>query len=609
MADFSTFLQDLKSKVDISDIVKRRVNLKQNGNGRFLGLCPFHNEKTPSFNVNDNDGYFKCFGCGESGDVFNFVEKTEGYSFIESVKHVCDVSGVEMPQFNKTNEDKEKQTSKSNVLEILESTCNYYQKMLLSEEGLVAINYLKKRKISKNAVKFFKIGYSPKSGIVDYLIREGFKKEDIVKAGLARLNDNGELYDFFRGRLMFPITNAMGRVIAFGGRFLGDYKKYKTGKYLNSPETEVFKKSEVLFNLKEARRCFKDSVHKSIIVVEGYMDVVSMWDFGIQNAVAPMGTAMGAYQLGMVWKFIDEPILCFDGDDAGKLAAWKTTLNILPNIENAKSANIVLLPENMDPDDILKKYSIEKFIQLVDGMLPLSKFVWNYEFLNNNGGTPERLSRLEKTLNDHAEIIKDVSVKKNYQYFFKNMIWENIRSNKKQINNNGGYLNKNYKKGTGVENNINFTFEKRDILNQSVLLLFFINFPKYAPAFISECNECFTNKALLDIYSFVVNLSLDNEAIVSAEVIKQLNSSKYKNVVDKICSSNAEFYLKNIKNADDDQIIEFVENIINNIALEKREKLLSSLIIKEYQMSNLDLEKIEKLEKEKESILEELSSK
>ncbi|MGB1361573.1 MAG: DNA primase [Alphaproteobacteria bacterium] len=422
MAVDSRFIEDLKSRLTLSNIIGRKVKLTRKGN-RHLGLCPFHGEKTPSFNVTDDKEFFHCFGCGEHGDAISFVQKTEGVTFMEAVSILANEAGMKMPVL--TQEEVQKQETRASLYEVAESACQYFQKELVSNSGKQAYEYVQQRKMTQETLMEFRIGYADNgTGIIEHLKSCGFDEQSIIDVGLANRGNNG-MYAFFRDRLMFPITDIRGRVIAFGGRFMGDAKEKGVGKYINSPETPLFDKSRVIYNLKNARKSSYDM--GKIIVCEGYMDVIALHQAGFPYGVAPMGTALTEEHIMQGWKSVDVPILCFDGDEAGQKAAQRSVERICPILTAGKSVKIAFMPDGLDPDDVIKQQGVDRMAGILDDAKPLVDYLWETAVANNPASTPEELAKLEKHLKDIAFSIGDKNVSSNYLSAFNDLIFNNFK--------------------------------------------------------------------------------------------------------------------------------------------------------------------------------------
>ena len=362
------FIEDLRQRVPLSDIIGRRVKLIRKGR-RFSGLCPFHSEKTPSFSVVDDDGFYHCFGCGAHGDAISFLREMDGLDFMESVERLADMAGLAMPK--STNIDPAVTRQRKAAFDILEETTKFFEARLRADEGRDAAHYIKQRGLDAATVKNFRLGYAPRSGLQAVLASKGFSDDDMILAGvLGKSDPDGRLYDYFRDRVIFPIENRQGKVIAFGARALGDAQP----KYLNSGDSPTFSKKAVLYGWVQAREAVRRKL--PLVVVEGYMDVIAVQRSGIAAAVAPLGTALTPEQIALLWKLHDEPILCFDGDAAGQRAQLRALERILPLLEPGRSARLAMLPAGKDPDDVLGESGPEGLRKILGSAQALVDVMW-----------------------------------------------------------------------------------------------------------------------------------------------------------------------------------------------------------------------------------------
>ena len=366
------FIEELRARTTLSDLVGKRVKLVPKG-GRLAGLCPFHSEKTPSFYVNDSEGFYHCFGCGVSGDAIGFLRESDGMDFMEAVRYLADVAGMAVP--NNAPQNSEKAEQRKQAIDALEFAAQFYQTNLDSPVGKGASEYIRSRGLDAHIVSQFMLGYAPRSGLYPSLQQRKFPKELIVQTGLAGISErDGQPYDYFRDRLMFPIQNRQGRVIAFGARALGEAQP----KYLNSPEGPTFSKKAVLYGWTQARALLRQGL--PLLVVEGYMDVIAVSASGVAAALAPLGTALTEQQIQLVWKLHTEPILCFDGDAAGQKAASRAIERILPLLEPGRTVRIASLPSGQDPDDILKSEGEEGLRRVLSAASGILDSLWQRKF-------------------------------------------------------------------------------------------------------------------------------------------------------------------------------------------------------------------------------------
>jgi DNA primase len=404
------FLDEIRARVPVSEVVRQKVKLTKQGR-EWRGLSPFNAEKTPSFYVNDQKGFFHDFSSGKHGDGIGFLMESEGLSFPEAVTKLAAMAGVPLPV--ESREDREREQKRASLTEVLDWAAQYFQKQLAGPQGREARDYLARREISQAAQAHFRLGYAPpgRHALRDALAAKGASVEAMIAAGLLIHGDDIAVpYDRFRDRIMFPICDRAGAPIAFGGRALA---KDAQAKYLNSPETELFHKGLTLYNIHNARKAAHES--GTVVAVEGYVDVIAMTAAGFPYAVAPLGTALTADQCALLWRMADEPILCFDGDKAGFKAAHRAIDTALPLIGAGKTLRFVLLPGGQDPDELLRSGGAGALAQAMAAPLPLVEALWRREVEGRPLDTPERRAGLERRLREVAGEIKDATLRRHYE--------------------------------------------------------------------------------------------------------------------------------------------------------------------------------------------------
>ncbi|UPJ57783.1 DNA primase [Bradyrhizobium sp. 192] len=404
------FLDELRARLSVSEVVGKRVKLKKAGR-EWKGLSPFQQEKTPSFYVNDQKGFYHDFSSGKHGDIISFVMETDGLPFGEAVERLASMAGLALPA---VTPDAARQEQRRRTLhDVMDLAATYFAETLASRVGAKARGYLADRAVSPATQLQFRLGYATpdRFALKEHLGKLGVSVEDMVETGLLVAGDDIPVpYDRFRDRVMFPITDMRGRVIAFGGRAL---EKDVPAKYLNSPETPLFHKGDNLYNHQTARKATHDG--SALIVVEGYVDVIAMVTAGFAGAVAPLGTALTESQLALLWKMADEPILCFDGDRAGQKAAYRAADLALPFLAPGKSLRFALLPEGQDPDDLVRSGGRGAIEEVIAAAKPLAEMIWSRELEGGNFATPERRAALEARIKELANGIRDEVVRRYYR--------------------------------------------------------------------------------------------------------------------------------------------------------------------------------------------------
>lgn len=415
MAFPDSFLEEIRNRVPLSGVVGRSVRLIKRGR-EFTGLCPFHNEKSPSFTVNDDKGFFHCFGCGAHGDVIGFTMRNNGLAFPEAVEQLAGEAGLEVPRVRP--EDREKADQVATLGKAMEEAAKWFQAQFHGDAGREGRAYIQKRGLKPDTIERFRLGYAPQSrtALKEAMLARGIPEPLLVESGLLiKPEDGGPSYDRFRHRVMFPIGDRRGRIIAFGGRALDPDAP---AKYLNSPETPLFHKGRNLYNHAIAREAARES--GTVIVVEGYMDVIALAQAGIDHAVAPLGTALTEEQIALLWRLSAEPILCFDGDNAGIRAAMRAADRALPLLEPGHSFRFAILPGGQDPDDLVKAQGRKGMDEVLAAALPMADILWRKETEGRQLDTPERRAALEAALmGGVAGQIKNPAVQNHYRDHFR----------------------------------------------------------------------------------------------------------------------------------------------------------------------------------------------
>lgn len=429
------FLDELRARVPVSDVIGKRIKLTRAGR-EYKGCCPFHHEKTPSFYVNDQKGFYHCFGCGVHGDVIRFLTDHDNMAFMDAVEQLANQAGMQVPR--PSPEEQKKFQRQMSLYDLMEAATKFYEAQLHRAENRKILEYLLTRGISLETIKSFRIGYSPEGeGLINHLKKADYKTESIVEAGLYKESERkaGETYPFFRNRVMFPVTDLQGRVVAFGGRVLPESYGGPAGKsapkYINSPETAIFHKGRNLYALSRARKAIGDG--ETVIVVEGYMDVIALAQGGFKAAVAPLGTALTESQIEEIWRVMPDgaraPVLCFDGDTAGQRAAARALDRALPILRPDHSVRFAFLPSEHDPDSLIKDEGSAAMQRVLDGAIGMFEMLWQEETKGRDFTQPEAKAGLRASLVKKARSIPDQTVQEFYIHQINQKIEEVFLSN------------------------------------------------------------------------------------------------------------------------------------------------------------------------------------
>lgn len=431
------FLEEIRARVPLSDVIGKRMKLTRAGR-EYKGCCPFHNEKTPSFTVNDQKGFYHCFGCGAHGDVVGFLMNHDNMAFMDAVEQLAGLAGMQVPK--PTVAEQKKFQRQMSLYDLMEHTAKWYAAQLHSMENKRILDYLITRGLSLETIKAFNLGFAPQDdkGLQQSLKNAGYTIEAMKEAGLFRdsQRQKGEVYPFFRGRVMFPVLDFQGRCVAFGGRVLpeshGGPPDKSAPKYINSPETEIYHKGRMLYGLSRARKVIGDG--ETVVVVEGYMDVIALWQAGFKGAVAPLGTALTENQIEEIWKTMPEdartPVLCFDGDNAGQRAAARSLERILPILKPDYSVKFAFLPEQHDPDSLIKDEGVAAMNKVIDNAIGIFDMMWAEESKGRNFSQPEAKAGFRTALEKRAKQIANMTVQEFFVYEINQRINELFLSNK-----------------------------------------------------------------------------------------------------------------------------------------------------------------------------------
>ena len=427
----SGFLDELRSRLSLSQVVGRKVmwdRKKSNqGKGDMWAPCPFHHEKTASFHVDDRKGFYYCFGCHVKGDAISFVRETENVGFMEAIQMLASEAGMVMPE--RDPQAQEKSDKRAILFEVMEKAVRFFRMSLGTSAGAQARAYLEKRGLDPNTLNRFEIGFAPNdnAALRTALEGQGVTLEQLIETGMSATSDDGRPpYDRFRNRIMFPIRDGRGRCIAFGGRAMDPNAR---AKYLNSPETILFDKGRNLYNLGPARAAVgKDH---SLIVAEGYMDVIALSQGGFEGAVAPLGTAVTEDQLHLMWRIAPEPIIALDGDKAGIRAAHRVIDLALPHLRSGQALRFAMMPAGQDPDDLLRSGGPEAVKQVLEAAQPMVQLMWAREIEGQTFDSPERKAALDKRLFEKTSQIQDAVLRGHYEAALKDLKWQHFRARPK----------------------------------------------------------------------------------------------------------------------------------------------------------------------------------
>ena len=421
------FIDELRARLSLGQVVGRKVMWDQRksnqGKGDLWAPCPFHQEKTASFHVDDRKGFYYCFGCHAKGDAFTFVRETENVGFMEAVQILAGEAGMPMPE--RDPRAQERADKRTELADVMEQAVQHYRLQLKTTGAAAARDYLAGRGLDGASLERWEIGFAPdaRTGVLAALKAKGIPQEQIIEAGLAALPDDGrEAYDRFRGRIIFPIRDARGRAIALGGRAMDPNAR---AKYLNSPETPLFDKGRSLYNHGPAREA--SGKGGPLIVSEGYMDTIALVEAGFGATVAPLGTAITPDQLALMWRMSPEPVIALDGDAAGLRAAMRLIDLALPLLEPGRSLRFALMPPGQDPDDVLRAQGTAAMRGIIDGAIPMVQLLWRRETEGKIFDSPERRAALDKALRDAIKVIPDPSLRGHYGQELKDLRWQLFR--------------------------------------------------------------------------------------------------------------------------------------------------------------------------------------
>ena len=554
-----SYIEEIKNRLKVSDVVRLKVNLKKRGK-EFIGLSPFKNEKTPSFTVNDDKGFYHCFSTGEHGNIFDFIMKLDNLGFGEAIKTLAQRAGMQPYHFTKEDEVREKESQKiQKLFEIFFSTCHLD---LQSEYKNSHLKYLLDRGLSVDTINYFKIGFCEDSKkIKDKLFQNNFTANELIKSGMYYKKDGSdELVCRFRNRIIFPILNYFNQYIGCGGRSV---LKKALAKYINSPETDFFKKGFNLYNLNNSKKESTDT--DKLVLVEGYMDVVSLYNKGVKNVAATLGTAITTSQINLAWKNFDKIILCFDGDQSGLDASYRAAERVLKILKPGKDIYFAKIPNSQDPDDFINQFGQNGFYSLLNQSSDLSEIIFNYHAVNVDRSKASEIALLEKKLFQLADEMDDQISKKYIKNSFKNKIFVNLIKNKKNTFSNQGELK---------QASLRLMLTKEEIIELSLLNLI-LNYPNLSENKIEDLSAIeFSFKDNKNFLSELIS-SLTNENIRSKDNLVKKLQINHEGILKKIS-----MYANNksvISNLNEESFNSFFEDYFAEINLCKKNKELLSL--------------------------------
>ena len=563
------YLDEIKLRLKVSQVVGKSVKLKKRGK-EFIGLSPFSNEKTPSFTVNDEKGFYHCFSSTEHGNIFDFLMKTKNYKFGEAVRALASDAGMQPYRFTKQDEKRQNRWKIYNA--ILEKYTNFCHEELISEKYSEVIEYLNKRKMTKKEIIFFKIGYAPNKNDFYEQLKKEFDEKQISSSGIYYLDENKKKYvDRFGGRIVFPVKSLNGSVFALGGRTLS---KTTFAKYINSPETEFYKKGNNLYNINSAKE-FRDKEDEAFIV-EGYMDVVNLHKFGIQNVVANLGTAMTERQIDLIWRFFKNPIICLDGDVSGRKAALRAAERMFPLMKPDYNIYFLTLPENLDPDAYINQKGKEAFIKLTESKMEIQDFVWDSYYQDVNKSNPHSLTLFEKKIKALCNEVKDKTLAKYFLENFMSRINEltpiiNFRKNniskfKKMINP--------LQKTKEVYKQRN-KFEEKELKEFSILFLVINNLDIFRKKIELISEITFSSNIMNEFKKKLIDYLLSEKFFGKKKLEIEDFDQKFKNIINLI-NNNASVKII-YKNKNDTEIVLMFNEIMDQINKIKLTKKIESL--------------------------------
>ena len=563
------YLDEIKLRLKVSEVVGKSVQLKKRGK-EFIGLSPFKNEKSPSFTINDEKEFYHCFSTGEHGNIFDFLIKTKSIGFGEAVRTLAAEAGMQPYRFS--NFDKKKDLRFQNYKNIFKDYSNFFHQELFEEKNKEAYDYLLNRRLNKNIIEEFKLGYVPwKNNFYEELLKK-YTEEDIGLTGLYYKNDKtGKYTDRFNSRIIFPVNNITGDPIAFGGRLIRDSK---LAKYINSPETEFYKKGSMIFNLDKAKNSRAET--DEVIIVEGYMDVVSIYSSGIKNVIANSGTALTERQIDLIWKFFANPIICLDGDTSGQKAALRIAEKLFPLINEKNKIHFSVMPEGKDPDDYIKQNGKDGLLSLLKDKKIIQSYIWNYHLNKIDQNNPFEISKFEKEIKKLSYSIHDEILKK---YVLEDFLEKIKKLTPKQTSKkNYNYKKYNNKKNYQILKETKLLHQKRkdlskiQIIEFSVLFII-LNYFEIASKKLDELSEIqfFSEKNENLKNAIIAKLTEEN----STDDMQKKIETEYKDLSEEIKENSN--ILMITKDKTDQDILDLLNELIHDFKEQGNLKKIESL--------------------------------
>ena len=572
------YLDEIKLRLKVSQVVGKTVQLKKRGK-EFIGLSPFKNEKSPSFTVNDEKEFYHCFSSGEHGNIFDFLMKTKSIGFGEAVRSLATEAGMQPYRFS--NFDKKKEIRFQTYKNIFKDYLNYFHQQLFSSDNKEALEYLLKRGLKKSTIEEFELGYVPwKNNFYEKLLKK-YSEEEINLTGLYYQNDKtGKYTDRFNSRVTFPVNNLTGDTIAFGGRII---RESKLAKYINSPETEFYKKGNMIFNLDKAKNSRSET--DEVLIVEGYMDVLSVYSSGVKNVIANSGTALTKRQISLIWKFFSNPIICLDGDDSGQKAALRIAEKLFPLINEKNKIYFSMMPDGADPDDYIKQNGKDGLINLLKEKEIIQSFIWNFHLSKINQNNPYEISKFEKEIKTLTYSIQDETLKKYVLEDFLEKIKKltPIQSSSQNYRYSPYKKKKNYQilKETKLLHQKRENLSKIQIIEFSILFII-LNYLEIASKkledlseinFLAEKNESFKKEIISYLLEGNDKDSINEKIDISyKKIIREINENSNIQII--------------IKNKSDDEVSILLDELIKDHKDQSNLKKIESL--EQKLINNLD---------------------